>query len=170
MQNVSELKGTFDRLPVSTGNYSLYERLLALDQSVFKPLMEEILAGRLDIEDTRPLFNVNIRQIVGAETGISTNKIIQTSDDLRRNLVNRVFSPNEVIKEITLPRIDIMDLKMQIAEQYTAKTGQTLTDAQMQVILVAVDATRDITATSGGNKDEQQIYVNAMSAKPLTEF
>jgi hypothetical protein len=170
MQNVSELKGTFDRLPVSTGNYSLYERLLALDQSVFKPLMEEILTGRLDIEDTRPLFNVNIREIVSAAEKISTNKIIQTPDDLRRNLVNRVFSPNDVIKEVTLPRIDIMDLKMQISEQYTAKTGDVLTDAQMQVILVAVDLTRDISATSGSSKEEQQIYVNAMSAKPLTEF
>jgi hypothetical protein len=171
MKNVSDLKRIFDRLPVDTGNYQLYVKLLDLDITVYRPLMEEILNGRLDIEDTRPIFSISLRGIMDdADRAADTRpRMIQTADDLRRNLVNRAFSPNEVIKEITLPNHDEKDYRMHVAEAYQARTGDWLTESQFSAIMVAVAATRRVDLMSGASKEEQIKYTNAMAVTPITE-
>jgi hypothetical protein len=174
MQNVSQLKGYFDRLPVTTENYPLYQRLLDLDRSVFKPLMEEIIAGRLDIEDTRPLFNIHILYVIqNVRTAVSEKRLprlIQTPQDLKQNLINRAFAPNEVIKEITLPNLEINDFRMIISEQYAAKTGETLSEREIDALIVAVSGTKEIDALSGDTKADQLKYADAMATKPVKEY
>jgi hypothetical protein len=170
MQNVSQLKGIFDRLPVTNDNYRLYERLLDLDRSVFKPLMEEIIAGRLDIEDTRPIFNINIQHVKTVIDEKRLPRLIQTPQDLKRNLINRAFAPNEVIKEITLPNLEINDLRMIIAEEYALKHGVQLTDREIEALIVAVNGTKMIDALSGDSKGDQIKYADAMATKPVTEY
>lgn len=167
MKHIKELKAIFDRLPMSIGNLALYTNLLDLDRTVFKPLMEEIIAGRLDIEDTRPIFNINLEKF-RTET-VKRLKLINTEADLRSNLSNRVFNPSLVAKEATLSRLDIEDIRDSLASDYTERTGLTLSKTERDAILVAFNAMKDIDAVYAGSKTDQQKYTDALSVKPIMD-
>jgi len=126
----------------------------------------------MDIEDTRPIFNIAVANILN-NLNLTSNglpPLIQTGSDLKNNIINRAFSPNNVIKELNLPNLLLNDYRLQISDAYTASTGQTLTDSEFNALIVATNATVFVNSASGANKDQQTKYFNAMATTPLTEY
>lgn len=168
MKHISALKLQFDRLPVTEANYALYDRLMSLDISVYKPILDEILAGRLDIEDTRPMFNVTINSIVNpVAMGTPLNQLITNAAGLKANLINRVFNKTQVIKEADIGNASMVStLQQQIADNYFAQTGIQLTTNQISVLVIAVQNTQKLNLTTQQSKAAQIVASNLLSVKP----
>jgi hypothetical protein len=171
MISIEELKKKFDLLPVSTANWELYQNLLSLDQSVFKPIMEEIIEGRMDIEDTRPIFGKYFPKMVETMRGdlydaYGKRHLINTPDDLKQNLILRAMAPDRSIREVTLPSSAYEDIKATILTKYEEETGDTLTDSQKKALLIAFDAFEKTDNDMYANKDRQIRLSDMMSGSP----
>jgi hypothetical protein len=165
MQSISQLKAKFEGLPVDENNWELYENLLALDQSVFKPLMEEILAGRMDIEDTRPIFakyfprmTENFRNRVSEK-----RKLINSTEEFRENLSRRYMNPESAIREITLRDPAYDDIKQEMIAAYETETGKTLTESEKKALIIAMSETEKIDVDLYSNKAKQTRLSDMMS-------
>ena len=165
MQSISQLKAKFERLPVDENNWELYENLLALDQSVFKPLMEEILAGRMDIEDTRPIFAKYFPRMAETFRDRVNKKrwLINTTEEFRENLSRRYTEPEKAIREITLRDPAYEDIKQEMIAAYEAETGETLTESERKALIIAMSETEKIDIDLYGDKTKQIRLSDLMS-------
>jgi hypothetical protein len=174
MIHVKELQDKFSSLDINSKNYALYERLLSLDISDYKPLMQEILDGRLDIEDTRQLLN----NVIPSSNTISTNRKLSENivETMKSNLISRLTGEGttNIIKENQLFFNNIDDYKYAIAKEYESQTGKTLTDDEVNSILVVVEETYyqqlNLEDIEGQNKDTQLFMSDKMSYKPISEL
>ena len=121
MNSIEELKNRFDLLPVDSNNMKLYQKLLHLDISVYKPLMDEILSGRMDIEDTRPIFSSFFSDSKKSfyTSILQKRTLINNADDLKNNLITRLASPEKNIREITLLSSDYNNIKAEVITKYS---------------------------------------------------
>ena len=174
MIHIKELQDKFSNLDVNSKNYVLYERLLLLDISDYKPLMQEILDGRLDIEDTRqPLNNV-----IPSSNKTSTNRNLSENivDTMKSNLIARLTGENtsDIIKENQLFFNNLDDYRYAIAKEYESQTGNTLTDDEINSILVVVQETYyqqlNLEDIDGQNKETQIFMSDKMSYKPISKL
>jgi hypothetical protein len=165
MANISLLKKKFDLLPIDENNWELYQRLLNLDISVYKPLMEEILDGRLDIEDTRPLFASYLpRTIDNARNEVSKKRmLINNEDDLKNNLIVRATNPDNVIKEVTIKKQNYEDTKLLVIEKYETYHEVKLTENQKRVLIIAMDNYENTDIDLYGNKEKQSKLSDKLS-------
>jgi hypothetical protein len=174
MIHVKELQDKFSKLDVNSKNYFLYERLLLLDISDYKPLMQEILDGRLDIEDTRQLLS----NIIYSNNKISTNRNLSENivDTMKSNLISRLTGENtsDIVKENQLFFNNLDDYKYAIAKEYEEQTGNTLTDDEVNSILVIVQETYyqqlNLEDIDGQSKDTQLFMSDKMSYKPISKL
>lgn len=174
MIHIKELQDKFSSLDVNSKNYALYERLLLLDISDYKPLMQEILDGRLDIEDTRQLFN----NVIPSSNKKSTNRNLSENivDTMKSNLIARLTGENtsDIIKENQLFFNNLDDYKYAIAKEYESQTGNTLTDDEINSILVVVQETYyqqlNLEDIDGQNKEAQIFMSDKMSYKPISKL
>lgn len=165
MQSISQLKAKFERLPVDENNWELYENLIALDQSVFKPLMEEILAGRMDIEDTRPIFAKYFPRMAETFRDRVNKKrwLINTTEEFRENLSRRYTEPEKAIREITLRDPAYEDIKQEMIAAYEAETGETLTESERKALIIAMSEIEKIDIDLYGDKAKQTRLSDLMS-------
>lgn len=167
MQNISELKAKFNRLPVNKENWELYQRLLDLDMSVFKPLMEEILEGRMDIEDTRPIFGGRlISAIRSTRFKEKKRKIVETDADLRKNLALRATNPEMAIKEVRLQNREYDEAKSAVIESFERDTGRVLTDGERRALAIALDEQEDVDVDLYDSKERQTRLSDMLSGGP----
>lgn len=165
MLSISELKKKFDLLPVDESNWELYQNLLNLDQSVFKPLMEEILAGRMDIEDTRPIFAKYFPRMADTYRQRVAEKrmLINDADDLRENVARRYHDPQSAIREVSLTDPAYEDVRQQMIADYEAETGETLTERQRSALLIAMSETQKTDIDLYSDKQKQTRLSDLMS-------
>ena len=100
MPHISELHAMFKRLDITSKNIALWEALLQLGISTFKPIMNEIISGRLDIEDTRKILPNKLVTSMNKrlDRRISDNK--DYFDILANNLMSRINGDGtDIIKE-----------------------------------------------------------------------
>jgi hypothetical protein len=164
MIDIRELLSEFNNLNVNLSNIDLYRKLLDLDYSVYKPIILRILDKTLDIEDTRPIFNNVFRK----DTTSNKLFILNSEAAIKRNFSNRVFGVDKdnYIKEVDLNVVDISSIKENIKTAYFNNTGKTLTDNQLDVMIIAYTTSKhvDISLDSFNNDKSQQIAVsNALS-------
>lgn len=180
MPSISLLKDRFDELPISNDNIHLYDALLYLDISVFKPVMEEILAGRIDIEDTRQLFSilVNYPWMNQNEKPYDPNEKLtdqryynDSATSIRNNLMARLEgNDNSVIKEAPAYPTQV-DLKVQIAEDFFKRTGIVMSDEDVEKVLPIVKSELMMELSLYNNnavrdKNYQIIISDLLSIKP----
>lgn len=171
MPHISELHAMFKRLDITSKNIALWEALLQLDISTFKPIMNEIISGRLDIEDTRKILPNKLVTSMNKrlDRRISDNK--DYFDILANNLMSRINGDGtDIIKEnIVVYNVD--HYKLQIAEQYEEETGNKLSPEEVESILLIADiiAYQELNATNIQGteaKKLQNVYSNLLSFKP----
>jgi hypothetical protein len=134
MPHIKELKARFDLLPMDANNFPLYQQLLNLDQSIFVPVMDQILSGRIDIEDLRSFFSQNIpARLVDIMKSPTFNQYKSMENVVKDNIIARFFTSN-AIKESIVP-LDDTDLKYQAAAAFSKATGIPLTDEQISSII-----------------------------------
>lgn len=176
MPSIKVLKTKFDELVVNSTNIALYERLLTLDISDYKPLMEEILLGRLGIEDTREVFKNNmLLAAFGGEVvndpRISTNM----AETMKANLLERMKgSGDNLIKEnLVFPSTE--DLKDQIADRYFKEYGIKLPPEDIVKLLPIIENELISELSLNNNagtrdKADQLIYSDQLAFKPSAEL
>lgn len=171
MPHISELHAMFKRLDITSKNIALWEALLQLDISTFKPIMNEIISGRLDIEDTRKILPNKLVTSMNKrlDRRISDNK--DYFDILANNLMSRINGDGtDIIKEnIVIYNVD--HYKIQIAEQYEKETGNKLSPEEVESILLIADiiAYQELNAANIQGteaKKLQNVYSNLLSFKP----
>lgn len=171
MPHISELHEMFKKLDITSNNIALWEALLQLDISTFKPIMNEIISGRLDIEDTRKILPNKLVTSMNKrlDRRISDNK--SYFDILANNLMSRINGDGtDIIKEnIVVYNVD--HYKIQIAEQYEKETGNKLTSEEIESILLIADiiAYQELNTTNiqgAEAKKLQNVYSNLLSFKP----
>ena len=101
--DIKLLKFTFDSFDINPSNRFLYERLLDLDRSVYKPLIEKLITKELDIEDTRPIFSLfydyGFMQKKLNRRQQRYKALINTNSSFINNLRNRIFHQNDYVNE-----------------------------------------------------------------------
>lgn len=175
MKSIKDLLKRFEALDVNLHNIDLWKRLIYSNMSDFKPLMQELLDGNLDIEDTRVILPTNITRFNNPYQ--AKDRLI--SDDnpqvLMTNILKRLF-PNttkgEVIREAVVSVKNIDDYKHIIARAYQRLTGRTLTENQIERIVPEIDryVTLQINVDNMNVKDvkaTQIKYANALTPKKL---
>lgn len=179
MPSVKVLKTKFDDLSFTSDNIVLYAHLLTLDMSDFKPLMEEILLGRIDIEDTRQLFQNEIETEWSGKYFTPTlsdprisNDIIET---MKSNLSSRLAGEGDNIIKENLLFPSQADIKDKIAQQFFEEHGIRLSPEDVERILPIVEtqlfAELSIVNTNGvRNKADQLIISDQLSFKPIAEL
>jgi hypothetical protein len=178
MASISLLKEKFDALPFSEDNIALYSILLQLDISDFKPIMEEILSGRINIEDTRAVFanTVNSSWDNGYSKIEDTRISTDISETIKSNLIARMSgNGNDIVKEnLIFP--DTTDLKYQIAAQFKETYGITLPaeDIEKLLPLVEMEVYSELSMNNTGNatinKTYQTFISDSLSYKPNVEL
>jgi hypothetical protein len=177
MPSISLLKEQFDALPIDSTNIDLYAALLRSDISDYKPLMQQILAGTLDIEDTRKLlpndaqYNRFGDKNTDARIGLTDEQLAQNMKD---NLSARLFG-GEVIKENVMFRPDISSMQTLIAENFTKLTGQTLTQDQINSILPIMneEVIQELNVANLSMDDVKQVqlvFSDLLSTKPISSY
>ena len=166
--NIKELKAKFDRLPVTPENYKLYEALLDLDRTVFVPLMEEIIEGRLDIEDTRPLVSSSL---MIEELPVSEERlpILQTGEDLKKNVAARLFDPTNYIREVQIEDFSVDGEREAALDAFEERTGIRLTPAQRSAFLASKPRMNRVDVSTS-NKDLQIRLTNRLSPDPARKI
>lgn len=177
MTHIKYLKEKFDVLPVAESNIHLYERLLDLDLFDFKPIMEAILEGRLDIEDTRQIFTYN-GDIYPSGVSVRDSGLPPISDDVFTNVktstVQRYSGDPDIVKEsLIYPNMD--DIRHEIAETFFERTGQRMTEEDIDAVIPPVLSELVLTlnlADSEGlrTKQDQLIVSDRLSYKPVTDI
>ena len=180
MANISLLKTEFDKLPVDIDNMMLYEALLYLDISDFKPVMEELLTGRIDIEDTRPIFyNTYVSYYWLFEKNRQEIKDVRLSkkvmDTIQNNIISKISGDEKgIIREgIIFP--DLTNMKIEIANEYFERTGNKLTNEEIDMLLPVVNTELFVELSlinPNANKDKefQNIFADLLASTPTGEF
>lgn len=178
MPSISILKEKFDNLPMTADNMALYQVLLFTDISDYKPVMEQILLGKIDIEDTRQIFynysnynwaryeNKNLAENI-YDARISTNIM----DTISNNIVAALEGNEDaIIKEsIIIPTQD--NLKNQIASEFKKRTGLTMTKAEIDAILPIVNSELFVELSllnpnAVKDKEHQNLFSDLLAFKP----
>lgn len=178
MPNISELKKEFDKLPMSLENYPLYSNLLFLDISDFKPLMEALLVGNLDIEDTRPIFSPFVNfQWVKPSQNLKDPRIALDSDAeyLASSTVERINGNESAIIKESLAFPNTQSLKKLIAEEYKRREGIELPEEDLVKLLPIVQEEMVIELSlynqnAVKDKDYQLLLADLISIKPKSEI
>lgn len=175
MAHIKSLHDSFTSINITDDNFSLWQKLLDVDISDYKPLMEKLLSGELDIEDTRPLL-----ENIVTTSYESLNKESRLSKDLNQtiksNLTARLFADGEVIKENALFIHNKDDYKEAIAQKYFEKTGNFLSESAKAKILVIIEEQiiQELNMSNyAGYEDPKAIqlrYSDMMSVKPIAEI
>lgn len=179
MASIKLLKDKFDALVFSETNMVLYEALLRLDISDFKPVMESLLSGEIDIEDTRKIFANDIKtDWLGRYIPLS-QKDARLSPDiaetLKSNLVARLSGNGDDIIKENLIYPDLSDLKRQIADTYAEEYGETLTPAEIEMLLPIVENELYVDMNIQNDnavrdKADQRYISDSLSYKPNVEM
>lgn len=178
MASISTLKDKFDLLPFSEENIELYNALLNLDISDFKPLMEEILNGRVDIEDTRAIFLNNVSTSWNRNGSKIQDSRLSTdiSKTIKENLITRMTDTDKEILKENLIFPDTRDLKQQIADEFKKTHGITLPPEDIEKLLPLVESElySELSLNNKGNatiNKEYQIFISdSLSLKPNVEI
>lgn len=142
--HIKQLKKLFDELPVHPDNEKLYYDLLKLDMADFKPIMEAIIAGKIDIEDTRQILKLRFlstferlfKNPIDARISRNENELV---NNMRENLLDRMFGTgSKIIKENIGFFQNIDDYKRIVANAYYEETGERLSDKEIDMILPAI--------------------------------
>jgi hypothetical protein len=177
MPSISLLKEQFDALPIDSTNIDLYAALLAADISDYKPLMQQILAGTLDIEDTRKLLPNDAQydrfgdKNADARIGLTDDQLAQ---NMKNNLSTRLFG-GDVIKENVFFRPDVSSMQTLIAQNFAKITGQTLTQDQIDSILPIMneEVIQELNVANLSMDDVkavQSVFSDLLSVKPITSY
>lgn len=179
MPSISLLKDKFDELNVTAQNMELYELLLYSDISDFKPVMEQILLGRLDIEDTRQIFYtvVNHKWLTGS--GRDVIKDVRISDNIMDTIKNNIIAvlnndEKAIIKEsIIIPNQS--QLKNEIATEFKKRTGMELSKEEIEMLLPIVNTELFIELSLVNpnaikDKEHQNLFSDLLSLKPRAEL
>ena len=151
MAEIAQLKTRFETLRIDRDNLFLYERLLDLDRSIFKPIMRKILDGELDIEDTRPIFSVGFRYAYASDEA-RRMWLIDSREKLAANVSNRLFDQDRYVKEFEVENVDeVENVKSSVIEAYEARTGETLSASQRAALAVAVEGMMRIDYDAAGS-------------------
>ena len=180
MPSISLLKEKFDKLLISNENIHLYDALLYLDISDFKPVMEEILLGRIDIEDTRQLFSIMVNYPWMNQSDKPYDPFEKLADQLyypntaqavRDNLMARLEgNDGRVIKEAPAFPNQI-ELKARIADEFFRSTGQQLAKEDIEKLLPIVKSELMMELSLYNNnavkdKSYQLVISDLLSIKP----
>lgn len=135
MENIQKLRERFDKLDVNESNVMLYESLFKLDYETFFPIMEEILDGRIDIEDLRSFFYKN--KELTSNTGsaglplLTENRTVP--ENIKDGILAKLFESNRP-NEYILP-INDTDEKYRLGDKYVAQSGNPLSDVDKEKII-----------------------------------
>ena len=180
MASISLLKDKFDKLPISNDNIHLYDALLYLDISDFKPVMEEILLGRITIEDTRQLFSTLVNYTWMNQNDSPYNPFEKLHDPriftdvaegIKHNLNARLNgNDGQVIKEAPAYPTQ-SDLRVRIAEDFYKRNGIELSDEDIDKLLPIVKSELIMELSLYNNnavrdKNYQIILSDILSIKP----
>lgn len=167
MQNSIEIKKLFDRLNINTTNRLLFENLLNLDRTVYKPLIEKILSGELDIEDTRPIFSIFLSKPIGENNTVSKMFLIDSNYKFIKNMSDRIFDPLNFIKELELSNKDqVEETKMKVISDYQKDRNVILTENEKKALIVAIDGFIKNDAMSI-SKNHQRRFSDSISPGPI---
>jgi hypothetical protein len=154
---------------MNSENVGLYEKLLELDRSVFTPLMEEILGGRLDIEDTRPVLGITMGAVSVSGGDLLEGQrrpLVQTPEDLAANVKARLFAPEEYIREVEVPDRTAADVVAEAVAKYEERTGTKLSQPQIDALVRAREFVEKTDVGSWG-KTGQTILSARLSPDPV---
>ena len=143
MENIMKLKEKFDSLPISDENVDLYRKLFDLDIADFKPVMEGLLSGEIDIEDTRKLFqnDPDLKTPPGVRYDASSPLPMNadTVDSITANIISSLTedSPRTIKETLTYPSPDTF--KNRIAAMYKDQTGITMTPEEVNALIPIIE-------------------------------
>ena len=180
--HIRVLKKLFDELPMHPSNMGLYQELLSLDMVEFKPVMEAILDGRIDIEDTRQILRNRFITELGKlfenpkdpRISRNTEALVQTMKD---NITKRLFdNGKDVVKENMGFFRNLDDYKNAVANAYYEETGQHLSEEDIARIVPIMEQryVQELNmANLGGagakaNKEIQLKISNLLAHRPNT--
>lgn len=175
MAHIKELQVEFNSLPVSNDNIKLYAALLTLDQYEFKPVMEGILTGRIDIEDTRRIFYNNGYFRHNDRNYNTTVKDARVSTDIGKtiadNIQARLFGKEDNIIKESIIGLDNNDLKKDIAKEYTRRTGETLSTEDIDALLPILETQLYVELSlynpnTNKDKEHQNRFSDLLAYKP----
>lgn len=144
MLHIKELKTKFDSLDVNLDNFYLWEKLVNSTYQVYKPIMEKILSGEIDIYDTEELLEVETAK-KGYKAAISKNDptILETRNHIKNDLLKRIFGKDypemDIIKEVKTLVANLDDYRELIAQLYYKKTGAKLSPVQVEKIIPEIE-------------------------------
>lgn len=172
MSDIKLLKDKFDSFNVNRSNRQLYEKLIDLDRSVYKPLMDKILAGQLDIEDTRPIFSF-FYDFYGENKRLSgrrniLNHIIKTNEMFVRNLRDRLFHPENYVNETYIENEEYESIKEFVINSHEEVTKKTMTEEDKQKVILALDTLLQVDFRSAGERS--RVIVDSLKPGHSTYF
>ena len=167
MLSIENIKKLFDLLPIDDTNRSLYQNLLRLDISVYKPLIEEILEGRMDIEDTRPIFSSYFPSSKNSFTKkiLEKRRLITSPEEFKQNLITRLVSPEKNIREIVLLSNEFYEIKREIIEKYEKDNSVSLSSGEKNALFIAYGFYEKTDLDYYGNKEKQTKLSDLMSSQ-----
>ena len=168
--HIRVLKKLFDELPMHPSNMGLYQELLSLDMVEFKPIMEAILDGRIDIEDTRQILRNRFITEFGKlfenpkdpRISRSTEALVQTMKD---NITKRLFdNGKDVVKENIGFFRNLDDYKNAVANAYYEETSRHLSDEDIARIVPIMEQryVQELNMANlggGGEKENKKIQL-----------
>jgi len=173
MAHIKALHENFSELVITNENIALYQALLELDISTFKPIMNEIISGRIDIEDTRKILSnrlYNDNKYKKTERRLSDDS--NYKEVITNNLISRLLGDGKnIIKENIVINNNIDHYKQMIAEEYEKEYGIKLSDTDIEDILLIADiiAYQELNyqnISDNNAKNTQLSNANYLSFKP----
>lgn len=154
MQNISVLHEKFANLPVSSDNYSLWGSLLSIDQAVFKPIMEQILAGKLTIEDFRPFISKFIDYLrydssIARQTERFLTEDVDDAELIKTRMSELLFGSDQTVMEVTLERTTEVDILDDIRTDMNATLGLNLSREDVAAMATGIAQTEKISTLVG---------------------
>lgn len=133
----SILLNKFLALNITIDNIDIWKKLLSVDMSIYKPVIESILNGDIDIEDLgNYLYGdyYNIYYNDGEEPFLKDFKTVE--DFFNSNIYNKIVNNNtEFIKEGFMSIINNEQYRQIIIDKYEAKNGK-LTEEQKNMLFI----------------------------------
>ncbi|WP_368880303.1 hypothetical protein [Proteus mirabilis] len=185
MNHIKVLYDNFQKLDINDKNFLLYQRLLDLDISDFKPIMEELLSGRLDIEDTRKILLNDFSSTFNQEEKF--NPFLKDSDQLLRNNLLKRLTSNDgkgIIKENVIPITNFDDFKHRVYEEFNRQVEENLLNSDFKfseediksIMIIAEKEFRQtidwegIKVSFDKQKDQQLLVSDLLSFKPINKI
>lgn len=159
--DIKLLKFTFDSFDINPSNRFLYERLLDLDRSVYKPLIEKLITKELDIEDTRPIFSLfydyGFMQKKLNRRQQRYKALINTNSSFINNLRNRIFHQNDYVNETYIENDEYEETKKFVIESYEVTRKEKLTEEEKRKIILALDTMIHVDFRTAGKRAQRII-------------